>query len=128
MSTTELACGACAFVFAIGCTGLDPDAFGARGAPPNEPEQAGWSFDAGAPLDAGGRGSTMSSGRAGAGEASRPGGGGDGGESGAGDAGGAPDDGTAASGGGGGSLSGRAGAGGTRAGNGAAPRVCVGEP
>ena len=122
MSTTRLARGASAFVLAIGCTGLDPDAFGARVAPPKGPEQAGWSFDAGALPDTGGYGSTTSTDRAGSGGASRPGGGryGEGGD-GAADEGGAagtPDDGAAANGsaGGGGSSSGRAGAGGTRAG------------
>jgi hypothetical protein len=44
------------FSLVVGCTGLDPDAFGARAAPRDEPEVAGWSFDAGSPPDGAGRG------------------------------------------------------------------------
>ena len=67
MSTTELARGAFAFVFAIGCTGLDPDAFGARGAPPNEPGAGGLVVRRGSLPDAGGCGSTTTHGPSGIG-------------------------------------------------------------
>ncbi|HEX6275208.1 MAG TPA: hypothetical protein VFZ53_19345 [Polyangiaceae bacterium] len=56
MSTAKLVRSTGFFLIALGCTGLDPGAFGARRAPSDEPDVAGFSFDAGAEPNAGGRG------------------------------------------------------------------------
>jgi hypothetical protein len=90
MSTAKLTRSASFVILVLGCTGLDPDAFGPRGKASGPPESAGWSFDAGLAPDAGGR-VGASAPRGGTGEPARGGGksigeGGDPGEAGGGDA------------------------------------------
>jgi len=97
MSTAKLTRPASFVILVLGCTGLDPDAFGPQGDGSGPPESAGWSFDAGLTPDAGGHPS--SGGLRGGSSASSPGSGsspaadggaGDGGDGGAGGDGGPP--------------------------------------
>jgi hypothetical protein len=69
MSTTQLSRFSGFFLFVLGCTGLDPGAFGSGRAPADAPEVAGFSFDAGPERDGGGK-SGSSTGARGGGPAS----------------------------------------------------------
>ena len=135
MFTIRLARFTTLFVFAIGCTGLDPGAFGVHGADPEEPESAGWSFDAGLGPDAGGRASssggrgTQGTARGGSnvpgdGGVEEPGGAGEGGEAGAAASGGFG--GVATPGVGGAGRASMGGLGGARSGAGAGGRAAAG--
>jgi hypothetical protein len=104
-------------VLVVSCTTLDPGAFGPKGSPGDEPEAAGFAFDAGLAPALGGRAGSASmsraedGGRSNAGRSADP----DGGE------GGAPDDGgDPPAGGSGGTVGGVAGLGGVRSASGGA--------